>query len=186
MDNSKLIVFSAPSGAGKTSFVKRLLKEFKNISFSVSYTTRDRRFEEIDGKDYNFVSSEVFNEMIGNDEFVEFQEVYKGFLYGTSKNGIIESLKKFNVILDIDVKGALKVKEENPQAILIFIKPPSLIELEKRLRNRGTETEESILIRITRAKEEMTFERFFDYTFINDDFEKTYQEIKFKILETIT
>jgi len=171
----KLIVFSAPSGSGKTTIVHHLLKqESLNLAFSVSATSRAKRGKEIDGKDYYFISNEKFQKYINNDAFVEWEEVYKGTKYGTLKSEI-ERLWKAgkNVIFDIDVKGGLNIKKQFPKETLaIFVKPPSVEELKKRLESRGTETLEKIQMRLDKANEELSYSRNFDAILINDDLDK--------------
>ena len=171
----KLIVFSAPSGSGKTTIVHHLLKqEGLNLAFSVSATSRAKRGKEIDGKDYYFISNEKFQEYINNDAFVEWEEVYKGTKYGTLKSEI-ERLWKAgkNVIFDIDVKGGLNIKKQFPKETLaVFVKPPSVEELKKRLESRGTETLEKIQMRLDKANEELSYSRDFDTILINDDLHK--------------
>ena len=171
----KLIVFSAPSGSGKTTIVHHLLKqEGLNLAFSVSATSRAKRGKEIDGKDYYFISNEKFQEYINNDAFVECEEVYKGTKYGTLKSEI-ERLWKAgkNVIFDIDVKGGLNIKKQFPKETLaVFVKPPSVEELKKRLESRGTESLEKIQMRLDKANEELSYSRNFDTILINDDLDK--------------
>ncbi len=171
----KLIVFSAPSGSGKTTIVHHLLEQEElNLAFSVSATSRAKRGKEIDGKDYYFISNEKFQEYINNDAFVEWEEVYKGTKYGTLKSEI-ERLWKAgkNVIFDIDVKGGLNIKKQFPKETLaIFVKPPSVEELKKRLESRGTETLEKIQMRLDKANEELSYSRDFDTILINDDLHK--------------
>lgn len=170
----KLIVLSAPSGAGKTTIVRYLLENFKNLSFSISATSRQKREGEIEGKDYYFLSKEKFRDKINNNEFLEWEEVYKDNFYGTLLSEIHRIWKENkSIIFDIDVKGALNIKKQFPKdTITIFISPPSLEELENRLRNRATEMEENIIKRISKAKEEMSYKDKFDKVIINDDLEK--------------
>ncbi|RUM88612.1 MAG: guanylate kinase, partial [Thermovibrio sp.] len=150
-----LIVISAPSGTGKTTLVHMLLKEFPDLEFSVSYTTRPPRPGEVDGRDYHFVDRKTFERMIEEGDFLEWAEVY-GNLYGTSRTQVLKALNEGkDVILDIDTQGALQVKKNFPEAVLIFILPPSLKELERRLRNRGTDDEETIERRLKTAREEI-------------------------------
>jgi len=171
----KLIVFSAPSGSGKTTIVHHLLEQEElNLAFSVSATSRAKRGKEIDGKDYYFISNEKFQEYINNDAFVEWEEVYKGTKYGTLKSEI-ERLWEAgkNVIFDIDVLGGLNIKKQFPKETLaVFVKPPSVEELKKRLESRGTETLEKIQMRLDKANEELSYSRDFDTILINDDLHK--------------
>ena len=155
MKKSKFIVIAAPSGSGKTTIVNKLLNE-KNLGlcFSISATSRKPRKNEKDGKNYFFISKEEFLRRINNDEFVEWEEVYKGVFYGTLFSEL-ENAKEKNLIFDIDVIGGLNIKRKfEDQSLTIFIKPPSLDELEKRLKNRNSETDSNIKIRIDKAKDE--------------------------------
>lgn len=171
----KLIVFSAPSGSGKTTIVHHLLEQEElNLAFSVSATSRAKRGEEVDEKDYYFISNEKFQTYIDADAFVEWEEVYKGTKYGTLKSEI-ERLWQAgkNVIFDIDVKGGLNIKKQFPKETLaIFVKPPSVEELKKRLESRGTESLEKIQMRLDKANEELSYSREFDTILINDDLVK--------------
>lgn len=167
----KIIIFSAPSGAGKTTLVRHILSVFpEQVSFSISACTRNKRDYEIDGKDYYFLSFDTFKEKINNNEFVEWQEVYKNSFYGTLKTEVerIWASKK-HVIFDVDVKGGLSLKDFfKERALSIFISPPSLEELKKRLRERKTETEESLKKRIDKFQYEVTFQEKFDKVIINN------------------
>ncbi|MCL1859753.1 MAG: guanylate kinase [Oscillospiraceae bacterium] len=163
----KLVVISGPAGSGKGTVIKELfdLNEYK---YSVSATTRLPRPGETDGLDYYFISKEEFLNKISNGEMLEYVE-YPGNYYGTLRKPVEEMLKKqYNVILEIEVEGALNIKEKFPEAIMIFITPPTYSELEKRLRNRGTETEESISKRLERAKKEIYCIEQYDYLVINE------------------
>ena len=171
MDNKKLIIFTAPSGAGKTTIVRHLLKVRNDISFSISACTRTPRYGEVNGMDYYFMNVEEFNKKIKENQFVEYEEVYENQYYGTLKSEIsrLWSLGK-SVLFDVDVKGALAVKQKyGDKALSIFVKPPSFDILKHRLTSRKTEDDESLKKRICRVKEEMTYERYFDVTLINDD-----------------
>jgi len=173
-----LIVISAPSGTGKTTLTRMLLKEFPNIEFSISFTTRKPRPGEVNGKDYWFISREEFLKRIEEGDFLEWAEVY-GNLYGTSKSQVLKALNEGkDVLLDIDTQGALQVKENFPEAVLIFILPPSLEELERRLRNRGTDPEEVIEKRLKIAREEIKRAKFYDYIVVNDVLEVAYNKLK--------
>ena len=156
----KLIVITAPSGAGKTSIVHKLLTFHKNYAFSISATTREKRVGELDGKDYYFLSSSEFQKRVSNREFVEYQEVYPGMFYGTLRSEIERLWEERKVVLfDIDVKGAENLKKEfGNDAFVIFIKPPSKESLINRLKNRNTESADSLNKRIKRAEEELTYE----------------------------
>ena len=178
MKRSKFIVIAAPSGSGKTTIVNKLLNE-KNLglSFSISATSRERRKNEKDGENYFFISKEEFLRRVNNDEFLEWEEVYKGVFYGTLFSEL-ENAKEKNLIFDIDVIGGLNIKRKfKQQTLTIFIKPPSLDELEKRLKNRSSETDSNIKIRIDKAKDEILLADKFDYVVENDILEKSYKEV---------
>ena len=171
----KLIVFSAPSGSGKTTIVRHLLgiKDL-NLEFSISATSRERRGNEVNGKDYYYLSLKEFKNKIKNDEFLEWEEVYRDNFYGTLKAEVerIWALGK-NVIFDIDVSGGLRIKRKFPeQTLAIFVKPPSIDELKIRLKNRKTETEEKISMRVAKASAELATAPLFDVIVVNDDLEK--------------
>lgn len=167
----KVIIFAAPSGSGKTTLVKYLLERISGLDFSVSATTRDKRPHERDGVDYHFLTPLAFKERVKNHEFVEWEEVYTDLCYGTLISEIEQSWDEGNAILfDVDVKGALSLKEEFADgAITVFVRPPSLASLEQRLRNRGTETEASLEKRLSKASQEMEYEKHFDTVIVNDD-----------------
>jgi len=171
----KLIVFSGPSGSGKTTIVKALLMKVDlNAEFSVSAASREKRYNEVDGKDYYFLSPEEFKNQIAKNAFVEWEEVYKNSFYGTLYSEIdrITSQGK-NVFFDVDVKGGIHIKEKFAKDCLtIFVMPPSVEVLETRLRNRATESEESLIKRLSKAKYEMTFSVKFDHVVINDHLEQ--------------
>jgi guanylate kinase len=175
----KCIILCAPSGAGKTSITKYLLQQELGLKFSISACNREARNGETDGIDYHFLSTESFKNRIENDEFVEWEEVYKGNYYGTLKteiNRIWNSGK--NVIFDVDVEGGLSLtKHFGEKALAIFIKPPSVEALEKRLRSRGTEDEEKIQKRLAKAEKELDYSKWFDYIVVNDDLEIAQQEV---------
>jgi guanylate kinase len=160
----KLIIFSAPSGAGKTTIVQYLLSQLPNIKFSVSATTREARGEEVHAKDYYFISKEDFLHKVAKHEFVEFEEVYSGTFYGTLKSELQRIWNDGNhVIFDLDVEGGLRLKkkyEEN--ALAIFVQPPSLEVLIERLRGRGTDSEEKLQERIAKASKELSYADRFD------------------------
>ncbi len=178
MDKGFLIVLSSPSGGGKTTLRKEILKKEEEILYSVSYTTRKSRKDEVKGKDYHFISKEEFSNLVKKDKLLEWAEVH-GNLYGTPKDFVEENLKKGEIILlDIDVQGAKKIKGYNLPAIFIFIIPPSWEELRKRLEKRKTERGNEIEKRLKRAKEEMMFYHDYDYIVINDDLKKTVEEIR--------
>jgi guanylate kinase len=178
MNIGKLFVISAPSGCGKTTLCKRLLEEFKdNLTYSVSYTTRKPRLNEINGRDYYFVARETFNEMIDSGEFLEWASIY-GEYYGTAKKQIEENLfSKKDVVMDIDPQGALQIRSKMKEAILIIIVPPSLAVLEERLKTRKTESEDKLRIRLSNAKKEILNYKYYDYIVVNDDFNVAYREL---------
>lgn len=172
----KAIIFSAPSGSGKTSLVKHLMQQVSNLGFSISACTRDKRGRhEVHGRDYYFLSIDEFKKKIDADAFVEWEEVYAGNFYGTLKEEVHRIWNQGKaVIFDVDVKGGLALKKYfGDQALAIFVKVPSLDVLESRLNDRGTESEESLSRRIYKAKFEMTFEPQFDVTVFNDDFTRS-------------
>lgn len=176
----KSILVTAPSGAGKTTLVKRLLSEFDFLEFSISATTRRPRENEINGIDYYFISESDFKTKISQNEFIEWEEVYSGHLYGTLKSEIekIHSHGKIP-LFDIDIKGAMNIKKNLSNDVLsIFISPPNLEILEERLRHRNTETEDKIKERLFKAMSEMKFVNFFDKKIINDDVDKAYEDLK--------
>ncbi len=173
------LVVSAPSGAGKTTLCRRLLKEDAEISFSISYTSRPPRGGEKAGEDYFFVSRETFQRMIEEDVFLEWAEVH-GNLYGTSKKQVLKVLDAGqDILLDIDVQGANQIKDALGQdAVLVFVLPPSFEELERRLRKRATEDEASIKKRLENAKKELAKAHDFDYLVLNDDLENASQRLR--------
>ncbi len=174
-----LFVISAPSGSGKTSLANRLIAEIPDLCFSVSYTTRQPRAHEIEGKDYHFVSREKFMEMIDNNEFLEWENVYGDYCYGTAEAPVNESFAGGkDVLLDIDVKGARKVKARRSDAVLIFVMPPSYQELEKRLRGRGADGEVTILNRLKIARQEIKGYTMYDYLVVNRDIEDSVLRLK--------
>jgi len=177
--SGKAIIFSAPSGSGKTSLVKHLMHHVPHLGFSISACTRDRRGRhEVLGRDYYFLSIQEFKQKIDQDAFVEWEEVYAGNFYGTLKEEVHRIWKEGKaVIFDVDVKGGLALKHYfGEQALAIFVKVPSLEVLESRLHDRGTETEETLSRRVYKAKFEMTFEPQFDVTVLNDDFARSSAE----------
>jgi guanylate kinase len=175
----KALIFSAPSGSGKTTIVKYLLEKNKDLGFSISASTRDRRGRtEQDGKDYHFLTPEDFKRKIDNDEFIEWEEVYAGNFYGTLKTEIerIWSEEK-NVIFDVDVKGGINLKKYfGDKALAIFVKVPSIEILKERLQERATESEESLSRRLFKAKFEMTFADKFDVVLVNEDLNTSLKE----------
>lgn len=175
----KVVIITAPSGAGKTTITRFLLSRFSGrLSFSVSATTRPARIGETDGKDYLFMDSERFQELVREDAFLEWEMVYEGRYYGTLRSEVerIWGLGQA-ALLDIDVKGALAVmKKQREDTLSLFIEPPSLEELARRLSNRGTETPESLKTRIDKAAYELSFKDSFDRRIVNDDLQRACEE----------
>lgn len=169
--NGKLIVFSAPSGSGKTTIVKEIIEKHPELEFSISATSRDIRKNEIDGKDYYFFSSEEFKKMIHNEEFVEWQEVYENQFYGTLKSELARIWNNnHHVVFDVDVVGGLNIKKMYPEKTLsIFVMPPSIEELKNRLEARSTENFSSIQSRLQKAEWEIKFADKFDKIILNDN-----------------
>jgi guanylate kinase len=180
MHQNKIIILTAPSGAGKTSITHFLLKEFPQLAFSISVATRKRRENEVEGKDYYFMTEEEFHKKNKNNEFVEWEMVYEGKIYGTLKSELERIWNNQQVpVLDIDVKGAIHVQEQYPGTTLsIFIDPPSVDELRRRLSSRGTETEESLQTRINKASYEISFKHHFSKIILNDNFPKACAQAK--------
>lgn len=179
MASGKAIIFSAPSGSGKTTIVRHLLQKFPNLGFSISASTRDKRGRtEQHGKDYYFLSPEEFKQKIDENAFIEWEEVYEGNFYGTLKEEIQRLWDEGrHVIFDVDVKGGINLKKYfGDKALAIFVKVPSLEVLHNRLRDRGTESEESLSRRLYKAKFETGFEDRFDVTILNDDMAKSFEE----------
>ena len=181
MSKGRLFVISGASGVGKSTVLKRVLDSKENITFSVSATTRAPREGEQDGVNYYFVSHETFRQMIENGEFVEYDDHMKNY-YGTPRRQLDEKLERGDVILDIEPVGAFNVRAQCPEAVLIFIAPPSYEELERRLRSRGDTPEDQIQVRLERARWEMEQSKKYDYIVINDQVEACADEI-LKIIE---
>ena len=176
MKNGKIIIFSAPSGAGKTSIIHHLLQTMPDsFGFSISCTTRDPRQNEINGKDYYFLSPKLFNIKISQGDFAEWEEVYPGYFYGTLKSEIYRLWSQNrHVIFDIDVQGGLNLKSLYPhQSLAIFIQPPSLKELARRLYVRSSETDKDFQVRLQKAKNEIAYAKIFDKVLINDNLSET-------------
>lgn len=175
----KLIVFTAPSGAGKTTLVKHLLKEMDNLAFSVSATTRSRRENEKEGKDYYFLTKEAFSRKLENKEFLEYQEVYDGNFYGTlieEVDGLLQQGK--HVIFDVDVEGALNIKKHyQDQALTVFVQAPSIEILRQRLMRRNSESPETLEIRVEKAAEENKYASRFDQVVLNDVLEVAKEDV---------
>lgn len=189
--SGKALIFSAPSGSGKTTIVKHLLKNNPDLGFSISASTRDKRGRtEKQGKDYYFLSPEEFKKKIDENEFIEWEEVYEGNFYGTLKSEIERIWKEGkNVIFDVDVKGGISLKQYfGDRALAIFVKVPSLEVLEERLKQRSTESEDSLSRRLFKAKFEMTFQDKFDRILLNEDLpaslaeaQRLYDEFKARV-----
>ena len=182
---NKIILVTAPSGAGKTSIIRYLMQKFPQLAFSVSATTRKARGNEIDGVDYYFISEKDFKEKIHHKEFLEWEMVYEGKYYGTLKDEIERIWAQNKVpILDIDVQGAIHVQQQYPvNTFSVFIQPPSLEELKSRLQSRGSETEESLQARVNKSSFELTFKSYFENVVINNDFDLACKETE-KIVAT--
>ena len=173
----RLFIISAPSGTGKSTVIARLMELRGDLYFSVSATTRPRRPGETEGVSYHFMTREDFEWNIGAQNFLEYAE-YIGDYYGTPRQPVLDYLAGGNdIILDIDVQGCRQVKKAMPEAISIFLIPPSLEELERRLRNRGTDSEEKMLKRLVRARTELLEKEKYDHTIVNDDVDRAAQEI---------
>lgn len=174
----RIIVLTAPSGAGKTSIAKALLKRIDGLRFSVSATTRAARGNEQDGIDYHFLTREAFEDAVAQKAFAEYEEVYPGKWYGTPYAEIDRATPEEPMLLDIDVHGALRVKEKYGSDVqAIFVVPPSLAVLTERLRARGTETEEALAIRLDRVRYELSYADRFDVRVVNDDLKRASDEV---------
>lgn len=175
---ARLIVFSAPSGSGKTTIVKSVLSNYKNFVFSISATTRSKRSSEKDGVDYYFITEDEFRNKIDSGDFIEWEKFYD-YYYGTLKSTINNNLKNgLTTVFEVDVKGAINIKKAYPDAILIFIAPPNIEELKNRLINRNTETEEDLQKRIARAEMELGYKDQFDYVIVNSNLDDAKKEVK--------
>lgn len=177
---NKVILFSAPSGCGKTTIIGRILQYFPSLEFSISATSRQPRGSEQDGVDYYYLSTEEFLRRARNDEFVEWEEVFTGTCYGTLKSELDRIWAKGNtIIFDVDVNGGKNLKRHfGDQCLSIFVMPPSLEVLEQRLRGRGTDSEESITRRLARSQQELKEAHLFDRTIVNDDLDRAVEETR--------
>ncbi|HIF08257.1 MAG TPA: guanylate kinase [Gemmatimonadetes bacterium] len=172
------VVLSAPSGAGKTTIARALVKDAKDVVFSVSVTTRPAREHEVDGVDYEFLSEQEFREMIEADHLVEWAEVH-GHLYGTSRQAVQAAYDNGSfLILDVDVQGAMQMRERVPDAVLVFVLPPSAAVLVERLTGRGTEGQDTLIRRIENARGELEHASEFDYIVVNDDLDRAIDEVR--------
>lgn len=187
MNFEKVVIFSAPSGAGKTTITRYILEHVERCEFSVSATTRAIRGQEKHGIDYYFLTLDEFKEKISNDGFVEWEEVYTNLFYGTLKSEVSRIWAKGNIVLfDVDVNGGVNLKKYfGEKALSIFIMPPSIEVLEQRLRKRGTETEEAIQMRVAKADKEMSYQDKFDAIVLNDDLVTAQQDAYKKIISFI-
>ncbi len=177
MDNGLLVVISGPSGAGKGTICKRLRELMKDLRVSVSATTRQPRWGEIEGESYFFINEEEFIDKINNDEFLEYAKVYGNF-YGTPKQEVFKQLEAGNdIILEIDIQGALQVKKNYPKGVFIFILPPSITELKNRIEGRGTDSKDVIFRRMQSVYEELNYAFEYDYVVLNDEVESAVEKI---------
>lgn len=176
MSNNLLFVVTGPSGAGKTTLIKQLMEKNPALQFSVSFTTRPARKNELDGKDYWFVSEEAFFEKVKSNDLLEFAYVH-GYYYGTSKEYVENQLRRFDILLDIDVQGALNVKKAISDSVVCFVAPPGYEELKSRLVKRATESEEDLSKRLNDALDELKTIEHFDYLVINRERETASKEL---------
>ena len=182
MKTGRLFVLSGPSGVGKGTLREHALKNAPNLTYSISCTTRRPRDGETDGVEYRFISREKFQEDISRGLFLEYAHVHEDY-YGTLKQDVVNELEAGrDVLLEIDVQGALQVREKMPDAVLVFIAPPSVEELERRLEGRGTEGKESLNVRLANAVKELALKDEYDYVIVNDDLENACEELRKIIL----
>lgn len=186
MPSGKLIVISAPSGSGKTTIAKEIMRRNPSLGFSVSATTRQKRAEEVDGKDYFFLTKAEFEKKVASGEFVEWEEFY-GNRYGTLKAEVDRLLGEGqNILFDLDVKGGLSIKRRYPGALLIFIRPPSVEALKERLLNRRTEDDATLARRLERVPMELELGNSFDHQVVNDDLERATKEVQVLVEQHIS
>jgi len=176
MNKGLLFVVTGPSGAGKTTLIEQLLEEHSELHFSVSFTTRPPRKNEVDGKDYCFVDEKTFFQMVQSNDLLEYAEVH-GYYYGTSKEYVDSQLSKSNILLDIDVQGALNVKRALPDSAVCFVAPPNYEEMKKRLVNRATESERDLKKRLDDAVDELKKIEHFDYLIVNTEKDRASSEL---------
>lgn len=179
-----LLILSSPSGAGKTTLTRKLQERFPALRFSVSHTTRKPRTNEVDGKDYHFVTHDEFKELVAKDAFIEWAEVHGNF-YGTSQAEIERARSEpgcSGMIFDIDYQGARQIRAKQPDVVAVFILPPSMLELHRRLKGRASDTEEVVKRRFEAAKVEIEHYGFFDYLVVNDDVATAFQHLEAVIL----
>ncbi len=184
----KIIILSAPSGTGKSTIIGELMKKPElHLGFSISATSRQPRGQEVDGKDYFFLTEQDFQHKVENGEFVEWEEVYAGTRYGTLESEVRRVTESGNnLIMDVDVKGALNIKRRfGSDALSIFVMPPDITILEQRLRNRGTDSEETISRRLAKARYEMSFSKEFDTVVVNDSLPEAVEEVRGKIVQFV-
>lgn len=183
----KLIIFSAPSGSGKTTIVRRLMGEIEGLEFSVSATSRAPRGAEQHGRDYYFLSTEEFDRLVAEDSFVEWEEVYAGAKYGTLRSELERIwAKEHTILFDVDVKGGVRLKEIfGDKALSIFIMPPSVEELRRRLEGRATDSPEKIAQRVAKADEELGYAPRFDVTVVNDNLDEAVAQVRKAVEEFI-
>jgi len=173
-----LIVLSGPSGAGKGTLCKALREQMPELKYSISATTRAPRAGEVEGVNYYYITKEKFDEMLAQGEFLEWAKVYDNY-YGTPKKQVMESLERGeDIILEIDIQGAMQIKKHYPKGVFIFILPPSIRELEKRITNRGTDSEEVIKKRLSCVQEELAYVSEYDYVVINDEVQTAVEKLK--------
>lgn len=177
-DQGKAIIFSAPSGAGKTTIVHYLLNNLESLKFSVSATSRPQRGDEKNGVDYHYLTPDTFHEKVSDEEFIEWEEVYRDHLYGTLKSEIEKIWKSGNhIIFDVDVVGGMNLKKYfGDRGLAIFVKPPSLAHLKKRLESRKTESPDKIALRMAKSSKEMAHSKDFDYILLNDELDRACNE----------